>query len=266
VITFDDGYADILRRAEPLLERYGVPATVFVVTGAIGQRHEFWWDELDGLFLQPGTLPDELQLAVDGRVRSWKLGEAASYTGEDARVHRHWRAWEHAPSPRHVLYLSFWDMLHPMPAGKQAEVLDALRAWADVEPLCRPTHRVIGRTEAMALAQSGTIEIGAHTVTHPSLATLGMAAQWEEIRKSRIHLAKLVNSPVISFSYPYGKRSDYTSETTTLVQDAGFTCACSNSPGAVERTADPYQLPRVPVPDIDGRALVKWLRGFYADS
>ena len=65
MITFDDGYADVLHHAKPLLERHSVPATVFVATGAIGQRREFWWDELGGLFLQPGTLPEELELTVD---------------------------------------------------------------------------------------------------------------------------------------------------------------------------------------------------------
>jgi peptidoglycan/xylan/chitin deacetylase (PgdA/CDA1 family) len=42
-ITFDDGYADILYRALPILARYDVPATSFLVTGNLGKQ--FWWDE-----------------------------------------------------------------------------------------------------------------------------------------------------------------------------------------------------------------------------
>jgi peptidoglycan/xylan/chitin deacetylase (PgdA/CDA1 family) len=41
-VTFDDGYADVLHQALPLLERYEIPATVFIVTGALGQV--FQWD------------------------------------------------------------------------------------------------------------------------------------------------------------------------------------------------------------------------------
>ncbi len=33
VVTFDDGYADALSDAWPILEQYGIPATVFVVSG-----------------------------------------------------------------------------------------------------------------------------------------------------------------------------------------------------------------------------------------
>src|SRR5262245_44463727 len=41
-VTFDDGYADVLTEAVPVLERYGCPATVFLTTGAIGRDGEFW--------------------------------------------------------------------------------------------------------------------------------------------------------------------------------------------------------------------------------
>ena len=41
-VTFDDGYADVLAQAQPLLERYEIPATVFVVSGCLGGS--FWWD------------------------------------------------------------------------------------------------------------------------------------------------------------------------------------------------------------------------------
>ncbi len=79
-VTFDDGYANNLHAAKPLLERFTVPATVFVAVGALEDPREFWWDELDGLLLQPGTLPDALQLHVNGRCLAWKLGDAAHYT------------------------------------------------------------------------------------------------------------------------------------------------------------------------------------------
>ena len=48
-LTFDDGYRDNLETAEPLLARYGVRATIFVVSWYVGSGREFWWDELEAL-------------------------------------------------------------------------------------------------------------------------------------------------------------------------------------------------------------------------
>ena len=41
-LTFDDGYADFREHAMPLLERYGMTATVYVVTGRLGRTND--WD------------------------------------------------------------------------------------------------------------------------------------------------------------------------------------------------------------------------------
>jgi peptidoglycan/xylan/chitin deacetylase (PgdA/CDA1 family) len=46
VVTFDDGYRDNVVVAKPLLERYEVPATVFVVSSYVDSERDFWWDEL----------------------------------------------------------------------------------------------------------------------------------------------------------------------------------------------------------------------------
>ena len=42
VFTFDDGYADTLTTAAPLMKRYGFGATCYVVSGAVGTYQTRW--------------------------------------------------------------------------------------------------------------------------------------------------------------------------------------------------------------------------------
>lgn len=48
-LTFDDGYADALTAALPLLQRYGFVATFYVVNNFVGQPGYMNWDELRAL-------------------------------------------------------------------------------------------------------------------------------------------------------------------------------------------------------------------------
>jgi peptidoglycan/xylan/chitin deacetylase (PgdA/CDA1 family) len=63
VLTFDDGYADNLHTALPMLEEQGVPATVFVTSGNRGG--EFWWDRLIRALEGSADSPDMYRLAAE---------------------------------------------------------------------------------------------------------------------------------------------------------------------------------------------------------
>jgi peptidoglycan/xylan/chitin deacetylase (PgdA/CDA1 family) len=263
VLTFDDGYADNLHNAKPLLNYYDIPATVFLTTGHIGRERELWWDELDRLLLQPGRLPETLRLRINSIDYQWELGQDAHYSEDTYRRHRNWRAWENAPSLRHSLYRSLWELLYSLAEIEGRKVLDELLRWADVEPAGRPSYRCLSLQEVFTLTQGNLVESGAHTVTHPVLATLPLDSQLDEIRRSKARLQEIVSRPVTSFAYPYGKQRDYAAETVSMVREAGFACACCNFAGAVEQSTDRFQLPRVHVQDWDGEDFAKRLSGWF---
>jgi peptidoglycan/xylan/chitin deacetylase (PgdA/CDA1 family) len=249
VITFDDGYADNLYHAKPILERFDCPATIFLVTGAIGSAHEFWWDELSSLLLQPDSLPERLDLTIQGETHSWQLGKAAEYSQDDYSRYVNWRAGQPAPSFRHDLYRQLWQLIQPLSSEEQNNVMNALRAWAGNESN-RPMHRILDQRECLELAKAEQIEIGAHTIHHPSLASLPHELQCTEIAESKRDLENLLNQPVRFFSYPFGKH--YDPKTIALVKDNGFYAACCNESGVVNSNTDPFQLPRIHIPDCSG--------------
>ncbi len=224
----------------------------------------FWWDELDRLVLQPGTLPEVLCLEINGSTYQWKLDESAHYDEDSFRRHQGWRAWKDAPpSSRHRLYRSLWEILRRLEEDERQKVLNELKLRTDAELAGRTTHRTLSREEVFALGQGELVEVGAHTVTHPTLSALPATLQRDEIQESRALLEGALDRPVISFSYPHGGRADYTAETIEIVREAGFACACSNFAGVVGQSSDRFQLPRVQVQDWNGEEFVRRLSRWF---
>jgi peptidoglycan/xylan/chitin deacetylase (PgdA/CDA1 family) len=265
-LTFDDGYCDNLATVKPLLERFDIPATVFVTTGYIGCQREFWSDELERLLLQPGTLPETLSLTINGKTYRWTLGKAASYRDEAYERHRTWNVVKKdASGPRQRLYEVLHRLIRPLPDEEQRRVLDTLLGWAGMEPMVRSTHRTLSANEVVCMAEGRLIDIGAHTVTHPVLSAFPPAVQQTEIQGSKACLEGMLGSPVTSFAYPYGFRSDYSAETVAAVRQAGFDCACSSQQDNVWRRSDRFQLPRRIVFDWDGEEFARRLRRWFGE-
>jgi peptidoglycan/xylan/chitin deacetylase (PgdA/CDA1 family) len=94
-ITFDDGYAGVFEHAVPMLQALGLPATVFLVSDAVGRSAGFWWDQ-----------PEIVGSATSGRRETWLK---ALRGDEEAIVSRH------APCGRRTLPVSHrpadWDTI-----------------------------------------------------------------------------------------------------------------------------------------------------------
>ena len=239
-VTFDDGYEDNLTEAAPLLSRYGVHASVFVVSAALESEGEFWWDELERLVLAPDSVPDTLVVSIEGREHSWEIGP-----------------------DRRPPYQELWQLLRPLPDRARRDVLTDLRAWSGQPLEARRTHRTLSAEHARELAGTGVVEVGAHTVTHPRLASLPEHEQRYELAASKQALEDVLGAPVTQFSYPFGGAGDYSPATVALAREVGFEVACTNLGTGVDRRSDPLRLPRVYVRDSDPatfeKSLTRWL-------
>jgi peptidoglycan/xylan/chitin deacetylase (PgdA/CDA1 family) len=264
-VTFDDGYADNVECGNPLLARYGIPATFFVTTSYLGQEREFWWDDLERLLLLPGRLPDALRLRIGPAVHEWRLGESAVYGVEEYGRHSWWNVEiAHDPSPRHTVYRALCGLLRDLPGEERDAVLDELACMAGVTPAGRPTHRALSHDGLARLARC-TMDVGAHSRTHTALSAIPVATQRSEITGSKVRLQEITGREATSFSYPFGGRADYSSATVALVREAGFTLACSNVGGLVGPRSDCLQLPRVIVRNWDADTFAGRLRECFGD-
>ena len=263
VVTFDDGYADNLYYAKPLLEKFDIPATVFVTTEKIDKQDEFWWEELERYLLQSEMLPESLSVTVSGKVYSWVLN------GEREQVLPAGQRWnvtmDSYPAPQHRVYRELAPLLRDLSNEARESILQQLARWANVPRRARDTHRTLRPDEIVQLNAGGLVEIGAHTVTHSVLSQQSPQTQRWEFENSKKKLESILGHAVTTFAYPFGGRGDYNLETVASVERAGFSCACSNFPGWGVPGVSLYELPRYLVRDWNGndfsRQLAEWYSG-----
>ena len=255
-ITFDDGYADNLHVAMPLLERHDKRATVFLTTAPIVRQGAFWWDELEEILLCRAVLPRrKVELSLPAGTFTWTLEEDASQPLPEIS---RWRAWQPV-SPcrgRQALYVALWQLLRELPHAPREKALKALRHWAGGEAVPRSSRRPLTVQEVVALAGGDLIEVGAHTVNHPALASISIKEQREEIIRSKGDVEGIIGAPVRGFSYPHGS---YTKATADAVRAAGFAYACVAAPTPLTSATDPFELPRITVPNCDGDSFAREL-------
>ena len=69
IVTFDDGYRDNYTNAFPVLQKFEVPATIFLTADYINTDKLFWWDEVSYYMKAQGkSEPD-----IKNLLRSLKL-------------------------------------------------------------------------------------------------------------------------------------------------------------------------------------------------
>jgi peptidoglycan/xylan/chitin deacetylase (PgdA/CDA1 family) len=255
-LTFDDGYADNLHEAEPLLRDASVPATMFLVSGAMRHAHEFWWDELERVVFEPAIRGKPLRLELRGETYEWTAPADDNRRAEtDA-----WQAWQdEMPTAAHQAYHRLYHSISPLPPEQRREIMDELAHWGGIEAVPRESHRPLSTAEAVLLAKSPQIDIGVHTVSHPIVATLDRESQAKEILDAKLDLEKLTGRSTGLFAYPYGKRHHYNQDTIAILKRSGFQYACANEPGIANSSTDSFQLPRVTAPALDGDAFANWL-------
>jgi peptidoglycan/xylan/chitin deacetylase (PgdA/CDA1 family) len=236
-ITFDDGYANNLEVALPLLQQRGLTATIFVAIEAI--ESGIMWNDLviEAIRQGGGRLP----------------ATALSGCGIDIAD-----APPGAPAVDAAL-----TALKYQPLAERWQI--AARLYRDVAQ-ADPPRLMLTPAMISELAAAG-MDIGAHTVNHPILRSLSHAEAMREIRGSSDWIARLLGAPPRSFAYPNGRPGrDYDSSHVDMVRECGFEVAVSTAMNCAKSGADLLQLPRLPLWDRSRTRFGLRLAQIYAGS
>jgi peptidoglycan/xylan/chitin deacetylase (PgdA/CDA1 family) len=222
-VTFDDGYADNLFEALPILEEVGIPATFFISTEHIDTRKEFWWDALE-------------------RMVSGSDGYPARFSLQDAHHGRTWPTL--AVEERMVLFQDLHRLFMDATQEQRGEWLRQVDTWTDGNCPKADINRLLTGDELRELSNHDGVTIGAHSVTHSRLSTLTEEEQHHEIVASKQQLEKLLGRDIPVFAYPFGQKTDFDTTSARICREAGYLKAAAAFPGEAHRWTDPYQIPR----------------------
>jgi len=259
-ITLDDGYNDSARYAKPILEKNAVPATFFIISGAIGSKAEFFRDSLEQVILAARSLPERLEITLGEKHCNWKIKPEGPCPEVDYSEPAADPAEIQEALSRSGLYRTLTPLLSVMTFEGQMEILRQLADWATIDLRTRPEYLPLTEEELGELAGCPLFEMGAHTVHHPVLTRLSAGDQRHEIGNCKMALERMTGRPIESFSYPHG---EYDQETVEIIKRLNYRSACTVRARPVKSDTDPFLLPRFMPLDWDGdqfeRQLRRWL-------
>lgn len=217
-ITFDDGYRDNYEQAFPILKKYGLPATIFIATGAIETGNTLWHDRVFDAFRY--TTQDAADLSPLG------LGEVSLRTNHE----------------RHDALQQVLQLAKNLYGEERQQLVENVER-ALTPGRTEPEDRMLTWAQIREMHNAG-ISIGSHTVTHPILSRLPDDQLKRELQDSQKELRERLGSEVVTFAYPNGKAADFTEAVKAAVKACGYRCAVTTQPGTNRPQEDPFQLRR----------------------
>ncbi|MEZ6120100.1 MAG: polysaccharide deacetylase family protein [Pirellulaceae bacterium] len=182
VLTFDDGFRDNYENAFPILQKYGMPATVFLVTGSINSG-QLPWPQQVGYALQH-TRKSSIAVRIDD-------------TGK-RRFHVHTR------QQRRSVFREILALRRILSLDELEQLRNSIIRACDVD---LPVDRMLTWNQVRQMQQHH-IEFGAHTVSHPLMAYVTMEEARRQMVESKRTIEEQLQVPVRSFCFPSGSCND----------------------------------------------------------
>jgi peptidoglycan/xylan/chitin deacetylase (PgdA/CDA1 family) len=218
-ITFDDGYRDNYQNAFPILERYGLSATIFLTTGSMDAGDALWFETL--ALACKRTSREFLDIEIGSGERVWMRTEAERLQANE-RVFAILRTLPDAERRQWLAGIARQLSIHD-----GGELKDRMLTWNQVR-----------------FMQSRGIDFGGHTVTHPFLSRMTSEGFLWEVSECKRRIEEETQLPALHFAYPNGREEDFGLANKELIRMAGYRAAVTTIWGTNNSSTDPMALRR----------------------
>jgi peptidoglycan/xylan/chitin deacetylase (PgdA/CDA1 family) len=217
-ISFDDGFADTLQKAEPLLKSRSMTATVFIPAQLSRNGSAPWFTKVIEI------------------IHSAKSHEFVFFG------HRIPIASAGEKSRASILIQNALKELHPI-------AIQNIVCQMAYDNNChsskeRTDYLTISETECRAAYARGTLKFGAHSDTHAIHSKLHPTELEREINESCDYIKSILRSQTCLYAYPNGRRADLSPICASLLRNAGVAAAFTTIPGWNRKFNEPYAMRR----------------------
>jgi peptidoglycan/xylan/chitin deacetylase (PgdA/CDA1 family) len=225
VITFDDGYYDFYSNAYPVLKRYGVLCTLFLVTGFLSTGDAKWDDKL--AYIINSAQSGSVTVRLDGEEKAFCLA---------------------SQKRRRDCIVELVRTLQNLDSENRSKIL--LEVERQLNSCALESKRVmLDWSEVVELASDELVSFGCHSHSHVNLGKVNPAIVEWEISKSKNEIEDKLGKPCVPFCYPFGKKGSFNQNVKKLLKLHGFLAAVTTIPGSVSKGSDLFELRRVAAMD-----------------
>jgi peptidoglycan/xylan/chitin deacetylase (PgdA/CDA1 family) len=219
-ITFDDGYQDNYHHALPVLERYAMPATIFLTTGSLDSGDPLWFEELAAA--AKGTSKEFIDVEIDIPRRFWFRTTAERLASNG----------------------SIFRLLRELPDAMRRDLLPRILHDLNVPGAARERERRMLTWDQVREMKARGIDFGGHTVTHPFLSKLAPERAMWEVSECKRRIEEELQLPIHHFAYPNGREEDIAGSCKDLLRTAGYGAALTTIWGLNYQSTDRLELRR----------------------
>jgi len=205
VLTFDDGYQDNYEIVFPFLRNKGIPAAFFLVANYISKNAPLWDWELFSLLQNAVSIKS---IEIENHIFSQKLNE-----------------------PRLLFIFRILDKLKSANPDITKMTLTSIKQKIDCNFLPEYIEdKCMTWGQAIKMSDSG-MEIGAHSLSHRSLARITPHEAATEIKQSKVIIENHMKKSCLHFAFPFGSRNDYNENLIRCVKNVGYQSCLLNIHG-----------------------------------
>jgi len=208
LFTFDDGYIDNLTYAYPIFKKHNIPFTINVSTCFPERTAVIWWYLMEDLI----QTRDRLTFEYEGRNYDLDCGATEGKTSAFASVRK---------------LFKFANI------QQRDELTNSVLLANNVNLLKKVDEVALTWKQLQQLTSDPLVTIGAHTVNHYVLSSLGDDEVRYEILESRRILEAKLDKQINHFAYPFGNRREAEEREFNIAAEYGFKTAMTTRTGNI---------------------------------